>query len=241
MAAGAGQSAGLEGLANFRDLGGTPVAGGRTIGTGVLFRSDSVAYATVADADALVGRLGLRTVVDLRDVPEVAAFGRGPLEAHPVGYRNVPIGDVGSAGTRPEQYASMLRVHGTAIVATIRDLAGDGFAPALIHCQIGCDRTGIVVAAILSLIGVADADICVDYARSSRASSAIRERSRDRRTALGLPQMPDSYYDEWEPSASVMAEAITLVEREWGGFDGWARAHGLTASDQAALRSILVV
>jgi protein-tyrosine phosphatase len=230
----------LEGLANFRDLGGIPVAGGGSIRPGLLFRSDSVAYATEADATMLVEKLGLRTVVDLRDTPEVEAFGRGPLVATDVGYVNLPIGDVGHSATRPEQYADMLLYNGPAVADLIRALGAPGFAPALIHCQIGCDRTGIVVAAILSLCGVADDEICADYARSTRASTAIRQRARDRRTALGLPQMPDSYYDEWEPVAAVMTTAIAVVVERWGGFDGWAATFGLRAVDVDAVRAVLV-
>jgi hypothetical protein len=230
----------FEGLANFRDLGGVPVAGGGVIRPGVLLRSDSVAYATDADATLLVSKLGLRTVVDLRDSPEVAAFGRGPLAATDVAYVNVPMGDVGQSATRPEQYADMLQFRGPEVASVIRRIGMPGFTPVLIHCQIGCDRTGIVTAAILALAGVAEHDICADYARSTRASVAIRQRARDRRTALGLPQMPDSYYDEWEPVAAVMATAIAVVKDRWGGFEGWASTNGLRPSDLDAMRAVLV-
>lgn len=231
----------FEGLANFRDLGGIPLSDGRSIRPGVLFRSDSAAYATPSDAVLLVETLGLRTVVDLRDAPEVEAFGRGPLARTDVGYLNIPIGDVSQGVTRAEQYANMLQSGGAELIALLRRLGTSEFPPALIHCQIGCDRTGIVTAAILSLVGVADREVCADYARSTRASIRIRERARERRAALGLPQMPDSYYEAWEPVAAVMAEAIEVVRGRWGGFEGWAEAYGLETSDVDALRLALVV
>ena len=55
----------FEGLVNFRDLGGIAADGG-TMRPGRLFRSDSLNYATEADAARLV-EAGLATIVDLRD------------------------------------------------------------------------------------------------------------------------------------------------------------------------------
>jgi protein-tyrosine phosphatase len=230
----------LAGLVNFRDLGGLPVSAGGSIRPGVLFRSDSAAYATDSDADLLVDTLGLRTIVDLRDLPEIRELGRGPLADRDVAYLNVPLGDIGSAATRPEQYADMLRYKGVEIAEVIRLVSRPGVTPALIHCHIGCDRTGVVIAAILGLVGVPTADICADYGRSTKASAAIRVRARERRRVLGLAQMPDSYYDKWEPVAAVMAATIELVDQRWGGFTGWAAKYGLTAEDIAGLRSLLV-
>ena len=92
------------------------------------------------------------------------------------------------------------------------------------HCHIGCDRTGVVSAMLLGLAGVSDDEICVDYARSTRASAAIRERAEDRRRHLGLPLMGPAYYDAWEPRPETMAAALDLVAREWRDMSGWASA-----------------
>jgi protein-tyrosine phosphatase len=230
----------FEGLVNFRDLGGLPVAGGGEVRSGVLFRSDSLCYATQADADHLVDKLGLATVVDLRDAREITEFGRGPLETMSLGYVSVPIGDVPEYDTRPEFYVAVLAKYGTELTTLIRSLASSGTLPAVVHCHVGCDRTGVVSAAILSLIGVADLDVADDYARSRRANDAIRDRSRERRRALGLPQMDDAYYERWDPRADIMATTLAIVNDRWGGMAGWGAASGLTPADLAALQATLV-
>lgn len=60
----------IEGTFNFRDIGGTPTsAGDTTVGYGKVFRSDGIAQLTDRSR-ADIRALGIRTVVDLRDVGE---------------------------------------------------------------------------------------------------------------------------------------------------------------------------
>src|SRR5215831_19896322 len=61
----------LEGGSNFRDLGGYRTADGRTVRRGAVFRSAHLGGLTDEDRAAL-GRLGVRTIVDLRGVSEAA-------------------------------------------------------------------------------------------------------------------------------------------------------------------------
>ncbi len=229
----------VSGLVNFRDLGGTPVDGG-AIRPGVLFRSDSLVYATEEDAAYLRDEVRLATIVDLRDAPEVEAFGRGPLGRSPIAYLPVPVGDLPTVDGRQAYYAELLDAYGRQLADLVRRLSAPGALPALVHCHIGCDRTGVVSAMLLTLAGAAEAEVCADYARSHRASDAIRKRAESRRRTLGLPLMDKAYYDAWEPRAEIMAETLALVAGRWGSMAGWAAAFGLTATDIAALRTALV-
>src|SRR6266508_3232709 len=54
---------------NFRELGGYPTAGGTAVRRGQLYRSDSLHRLSGADLDRLAA-LGIRTVLDLRGVPD---------------------------------------------------------------------------------------------------------------------------------------------------------------------------
>ena len=61
----------LQGGSNFRDLGGYRTADGRTVRQGAVFRSAHLGGLTAEDRRAL-GKLGMRTIVDLRGVGEAA-------------------------------------------------------------------------------------------------------------------------------------------------------------------------
>jgi protein-tyrosine phosphatase len=223
----------FENLYNFRDLGGLgPVRPRR------LYRSDSVAYASAADAALLVGELGLATVVDLRGEREVARYGRGPLD---VAYVAVPVTDLERYGSRAEYYVGVLAERGGPLADVLRRLAEPGALPALIHCEAGCDRTGVLAAVILDLAGVPDADICADFAATAAAVGRINERLARNAAAHGevWPRPDDRDGLDWHPTAAMMAETLRLMRSRWGSAEGWARAYGLTTADLAALRHAL--
>src|SRR5258705_11188575 len=82
----------LEAVHNFRDLGGYTTADGRTTLWRTVYRADGLYRLTPADVVALEP-LGLRTVIDLRSVPELDERGRFPVEVHPVAFHHLPIVD----------------------------------------------------------------------------------------------------------------------------------------------------
>lgn len=233
-------AAAWEGLANFRDFGGRPVSGGGEVRRGRLFRSDSLAYATEGDARRLVRDLGVATVVDLRAAREVAERGRGPLADLGIAYHHVPITDVSHGVDLSEHYVAMLAERGEPLAALVRRLAAPGTLPAVVHCEVGCDRTGVVSAAILGLVGVPDEVISADYELSAAALPALNERWRRLITADGQP-LPDGYLDDtWEEREAAMERTVAAVRKRWGGWSGWAEEFGLTGAEIARLRALLV-
>jgi hypothetical protein len=226
----------FENLYNFRDLGGLgPVRPRR------LYRSDSVAYASAGDADALVGRYGLATVVDMRGDREIGRYGRGPLADAAVDYLPVPVTDLGRYDDRPGYYVGVLAERGGSLADTIRRLAVPGALPALIHCEAGCDRTGVLTAIILDLAGVPDDEICADFAATAAATERINVRTIRNAAAYGevWPHPDDRDGLNWHPTAGMMATTLARMRERWGSGAGWARAYGLTDADLAALRAAL--
>jgi protein-tyrosine phosphatase len=229
----------FDGMVNFRDLGGLPANGGK-IRPGRLFRSDSVAYASAADVARLVEELELATVIDLRGETEIEMLGRGVLENTVVTYVSAPIADVTACDAVPDHYVAIMAERGPLLVSLLRRLARPDALPALIHCEAGCDRTGVVTATVLGLLGVPDDEICADYAHTSVAVPAINARSRDIARKHGLPE-PDGYSEEtFMPTFEVMRETLKRMRDRWTDVAGWATAYGLTRAEIDALRGALV-
>lgn len=228
----------LEGLINFRDLGGLPATGG-AIRRGRLFRSDSLAYATDADATHLLKDLRVATVIDLRGEYEVTHLGRGPLADTRVGYVSAPITDVSGADDLVGHYVAMLAEKGDTLAGTIRLLARSSTLPAVFHCEAGCDRTGVLAAVVLSLLGVPDDVIAADYAATAPAMPRIHERVTVVVDRLGLPPRPASVLD-WIPEATMMLRTLELAKDRWGSMQDWAHVNGLKDDELSALRAALI-
>lgn len=227
---------GFENLHNFRDLGGLgPVRPGR------LYRSDSVAYASAADAARLVDELNLATVVDLRGDDEIERHGRGPLAAADVAYLPVPVADLDRYDDRAGYYVGVLTERGSELAGAIRRLTSPGALPALVHCEAGCDRTGVLVAIVLDLVGVPDELICADFAATASAVDPINARLSRNAARFGEVWPPADDRDglDWHPTAAVMETTLERMRARWGSGAGWAGAHGLTDEDLTALRERL--
>jgi protein-tyrosine phosphatase len=168
-------------LHNFRDLGGYRAADGRAVRWGRLYRSDSLAKLRGDDA-ARFAALGVRTVVDLRYPFEIERWGRVP-PAGGVAYHNCSIehrpfdqsqlsGRTDPVRFLADRYAEVAADGAEEIGQALRIIAA-GDAPLVMHCASGKDRTGIMAAIILSLLGVAEADIVADYALTELATPGL--------------------------------------------------------------------
>ncbi|MFR9802227.1 tyrosine-protein phosphatase [Pseudonocardia sp. RS010] len=160
---------------NLRDVGGYPIGGAARTRWGRLFRSDAARF--TADTD-LAG-LGLRTVIDLRDDVEVVALPTGLDAVVPTVVRR-PLDprallgtlDDGSSDPLGELYVALIRERGPRLAEIVSDLAAPGALPALVHCAAGKDRTGVVIALVLSAIGVPDDVVATDYALTAEYLTA---------------------------------------------------------------------
>ncbi len=172
----------LEGAVNFRDLGGYAAGPGQLTRWRTLFRADGLGELTEDDL-ATMRALGIRTVVDLRSGGELEQ-NRYDVDAHPVSFHHFPfietIPDPEEFDRRPDllqsQYLEMLDTSGEQIVAALRVLASPNALPAVFHCTAGKDRTGLLSAIVLTLVGVPEETVVADYALSAAAMDRLREK-----------------------------------------------------------------
>jgi protein-tyrosine phosphatase len=146
----------------------------------VLFRADGLGELTESDLSVL-RELGIRTVIDLRSGHELER-GRFDVDAHPVAFHHFPFIDVlpdaeefdRRPGLLGSQYQEIVNDAGGQILAALRVLAAPGALPAVFHCTAGKDRTGVLSALVLSLLGVDEPTVVADYALSGAAMTRLR-------------------------------------------------------------------
>jgi protein-tyrosine phosphatase len=223
----------LDGAYNFRDLGGLTAGPGRRVRTGVLFRSDTLQALTDGDVTRLVEKLGVELVVDLRIGPEAVAEGRGPLAGATVCYLNAPLRDLPVSDLPPREqnlhfYLEHLASPSPALPMIVRLLAAAAGRPTVLHCAAGKDRTGLVTALVLRLIGVDDEEIVADYLATEHNMPRIRERFLGwSRYAGHMAAVPPEVYQSQE---HTIRGFLLALDEEYGGAAGWAAKHGVDRS-----------
>ncbi|MFI9270280.1 tyrosine-protein phosphatase [Kitasatospora sp. NPDC052896] len=220
----------IPGLRNARDLGGP----GR-LRSGLLYRSGWLAELTEEGTRELA-KLGVRTVLDLRDPIELERF---PDRTHDlsVTLAHFPLlpQDGVDRGDLPltEIYPLIIDTAGPVLVAALRRLLEPAALPALVHCAVGRDRTGILSALLLALLGVSDEEITADYLLSNEG--------------LGLLDGPVEYEDahgvirlSYPVRVELITDLLARVRSQHGNVQAYLGDHGLTDGEVSALRALLL-
>ncbi len=235
----------LEGCNNFRDLGGYPAADGGELRWRVLFRSDALHHLTPEDVVCLRDEIGIRDVVDLRSTGEIRSDGRGPIEDGAFRLHHLPLfdGQIVDSPRPPEEltladrYFLLAEMAKDAIARVVVTLA-ESSAPAVYHCAAGKDRTGVISAVLLGLLGVKDEIIVADYAATQENLDAIIERLM---ATEGYEEMlealpPDTLHAE----PQTMISLLNQVRSRYGSMREYVRSAGVSDAHIARLEKRLL-
>ena len=178
----------LEGQSNFRDLGGYRTSDGRTVKSGLVFRSGELPRLTDDDV-AKLERLGIKTVVNFLTNEEIKARGEDRLPEDvrelrlPLAGGDAEGGGLAGAVLRARKTADFsgvpvelnaelhrltVREAGKQYAALLRELAEEKNRPLVFHCSHGVHRTGTAAAIVLSALGVPWNTVRKDYLLSNK-------------------------------------------------------------------------
>jgi protein-tyrosine phosphatase len=234
----------LAGCLNFRDLGGYPTTDGRMVRWRQVFRSDALYHLTPEDVAHLRDELRIGDIIDLRSRFEVDAEGPGPLTDQPMRVHHQPLYDNESLRhaaspelTLGDRYVLLAEFAKQPIGRVIDVLAATG-DPAVYHCAAGKDRTGVVSAILLGVLGVADEVIVADYAATKENLDSIIERLMSTQGYKGMLSAlpPDTLHAE----PQTMIAFLDAMRERYGSMVEYAQAAGVSADAIDRLRERLV-
>jgi len=215
----------------FRDLGGYTGLNGRRLRWRKLFRSMTPEYMTRGDLFR-AGQLGIATLIDLRG-PRFETS--GPLGEPPA--RRVAVGSRRRWRPTREARRTIMEAPPEESLPIFLERMTPSFVRAaavisrakggvLLHCRLGKDRTGILSALLLKLVGVADADVIADYMASAPfTASALRL---VREAEAGNPEdriHTESRVSGAPPQPEAMAAVLARLE-EYGGAHAYFEERG---------------
>jgi hypothetical protein len=164
---------------NTRELGGLPLTDGGTFPRGVLVRSSALS-GLPPEGWAAVEAHGVRTVLDLRDEREAV---EAPVDAPPgITYHRVTVtrdahaAEASYFAAEPDwdaNYRSVIDGDRERIALAVSTVAGAATGGIAVHCRVGRDRTGMLVALMLDVCGVPREVIREDFALSADALSPL--------------------------------------------------------------------
>ena len=239
----------VERAFNFRDLGGYAASEHRTVRWGLIYRADGIHRIEGGDLARVAG-LGIRTVLDLRTRGELADHGRAASETIAASYRHLrlleqvwerdlPAAEIDAVDFLAGRYLEMLDKGASSIVTALAAMADAARLPLVFHCSAGKDRTGVLAAILLSVLGVRDDDIAADYALSRDAMRELAEWVRTDR--------PESYeMMASQPPAFLDAPPLAMrgflagARSQHGSLTDYVRGIGFADRDVDALRSALL-
>ncbi len=242
----------FDGLYNFRDLGGLSLGGHRITRRKTLYRSDALDRVSGRDREYLLGDAGIRVLIDLRTAEEADGDGQQDrrifpeLETHHLSL--MPEGRIGREpfpdGRDPEALADGYTrnlVESAATIGKIMEIVAiciDDGLPVLFHCAAGRDRTGLLAAILLGLVGVHRSDIVADFLLSNRHAHHMARRLDENPLYRGTapPGVGPAHLH-----ARTMECFLDGIADSHGSVEAWALDAGVPRTTVDALRTGLVM
>jgi protein-tyrosine phosphatase len=256
-----GRTVCLEGAPRFRDLGGIAAADDRAVRSGILYRSEALWRLTETDLDVLRA-LRLRTVCDLRGEPErsrsphrwphgveVEFLNLDPAwvdEPHDERFLRMVRADFSASGAKAameDYYRRLPAAYAAHLPSLFLRLCDPRGIPAVILCQHGKDRTGFVVALLLSALGVASEAIRGDYALTGplRHPDDAGRATQFFAAVIGREPDPAAIEAVLASQLDCLNAAFDTITHDFGSVEDYlASAGGLGAERRSRLRSLLL-
>ncbi|KAE9367760.1 hypothetical protein N431DRAFT_349581 [Stipitochalara longipes BDJ] len=260
----------IEGLANFRDIGGWPIEDkdGKVVAKvrkGVFYRGPDTRTVTPAGIDRLK-ELGVTADFDLRSKGQIEKLG-GPNPMNGIERIWAPAFPDGEyspekAAARYVQYASDgtegivqaftdILMHGAPAARTvmlhIASMNPDSPSACYIHCTTGNNRSGVFIGVILALLGVKPETIAEEYSLSDIGLRPTRDAAVERLMkspvfagAGGGGRARAERMVGARPES--MLAMLEMVNKKWGSAEGYFKTMaGLTDEEIKKVIRILTV
>jgi protein-tyrosine phosphatase len=144
----------LDGAANTRDAGGYPTADGRSVKHRTIYRSATLSRLSSRGADDF-RNLGVKTVIDFRNrLTPWPPFNGDVWSVYLASSVHGCPMSFAKGGPQEEFYIRGVRENAGSFREAFEMLSRAENYPALYHCAAGTDRTGVMSALLLSLLGV---------------------------------------------------------------------------------------
>jgi protein-tyrosine phosphatase len=195
------------------------------------------------DSSILREKLGISSVIDLRNPGESQQQQETAiLKKIDAKYYNVPFRPSSVFSFQEDKklyhtfsnmgevylYRIRHREFGQQVIEALQIIAQPDNHPLIFHCGAGKDRTGILAAILLSVLGISENDIIEDFTLTSLYMNEIRKRlSNDPEISDDIRDLPEF---TWEATPESMVLFLNTLKQEYGSAEGYLLDHGIESS-----------
>jgi len=235
----------LEGVSNFRDMGGYITEDQRRVKWGKLYRSANLSQATAQDIEKIAS-LQLAWIFDLRTLEErndyVTPVFAAEVNEHLSFLESADPSAMFKQALSEELLVELNRqmAHRVDVVRSFinRWLSLEG-KPLLFHCMAGKDRTGFMGALILRALGVPLDRIKQDYALTNKylnTKGMLQDNKKQLEMMSHIP--PEIIQALMEAREAYITAAMDEIDQRYGSFElYWQKTLGFTEADRELLCS----
>lgn len=210
-----------------------------------MYRAGSLDRMTANDL-VLFAELGIETVIDLRNsdererIPDPVASVHVPIMNRFLKSRERPDfsalveHDHGVAFMR-DMNLGLLEHAGAEIGEVLRLLAERVPQPAMFHCTAGKDRTGLIAALLLELLGV-DRETVLDDFELTEQFSGPKEDSHGFQRMLQRGVAPEAAAGAFGAPRSMMGDVLDELDQRYGGVERYLL--GCAGLDEDAINTL---
>ncbi|KAG1057253.1 hypothetical protein G6F46_010801 [Rhizopus delemar] len=249
----------IEGVRNFRDIGGWLVQDGRGyIRERVVFRSGHLSNITEKGRQQLVG-LNVKATFDFRleheikkdgamiDTPGITRLGfnlyENLIKSTNDYYKHLMVylqGEEGFAQGYMLILDSGKKLIGDVFRYMIKELSIKDRHSMIVHCSAGKDRTGVFIMVLLGLCGVDDEIIAKEYEMSNIGYFDYEKDLKSRSERIGVSE--EDMRAALSASYNGMKCTINQLREKYGSFEGYVRdGCGLSDQEIQSIKELMIV
>jgi len=242
----------LQGLFNFRDLGGYYTDDGKQTQWGKLYRSSSLANAARQDTKVL-NNLGIQTVIDFRtdrerydapsrySAPQTFNF---PLRGNsPTAYFDVILSKRMKAGDvkvyAQDMFSYFLENNSDYFIKMFDILLDTDNYPILFNCSTGSDRSAVAAALILAALDIDMDQIISDYMLSNEQVDPNRFLNKNN-PFLQDPEIQETFTAMFRVYKNTITYSFDKIKKEYGSINNFFTTElKLTPKKREKLKEIM--
>lgn len=212
----------VDKIENMRDIGGYYISNNKTVKSGKIIRTNLITQLEEKDIKKIKD-MGFSTVIDLRSDEEIKRKKGIFADDKDFTFKHICIKGNGRLPEREntiiDTYMEMLE--GKDQIKEIFETLCESKGGIIYYCNAGKDRTGVVTALILKLLGVDEQDIILDYVASG----------------IYLENMLNNYAKEMNnenilkiitPKKETMYKLLNNIKNQYGSVEGYLKDCNIT-------------